>query len=134
MIASKPGAEDVEAMSNRQAWLNELYIYDGRDQSVTTKCTVYLLVLRKKYQQICGLMAKSLNGDTFHSQQAQENQTGEWITFKTVPWRQRSIVAKENVNSLSHAQSSSCEWCRRFCSSCAGISCRTQLPCTSIQN
>ena len=31
MIASKPGAEDVEAMNNRQAWLEELFFLDGRD-------------------------------------------------------------------------------------------------------
>ena len=32
MIAAKPGAEDIEAMRNRQAWINELYMYDGRDE------------------------------------------------------------------------------------------------------
>ncbi len=32
MIAGKPGAEDTEAMSNRMAWLKELYFFDGRDQ------------------------------------------------------------------------------------------------------
>ena len=32
MIASKPGAEDVEAMSNCMIWLEELYFFDGRDQ------------------------------------------------------------------------------------------------------
>ena len=32
MIPCKPGAEDVEAMNNRQAWMNELYMYDGRDK------------------------------------------------------------------------------------------------------
>ena len=32
MIASKPGAEDVEAMSNSMIWLEELYFFDGRDQ------------------------------------------------------------------------------------------------------
>tara|TARA_B100001778_G_scaffold280643_1_gene245462 strand:- start:588 stop:779 length:192 start_codon:yes stop_codon:yes gene_type:complete len=31
MIAGKPGAEDVEAMSNRMIWLEELYFLDGRD-------------------------------------------------------------------------------------------------------
>ena len=31
MIASKPGAEDVEAMNNRQEWLEELFFLDGRD-------------------------------------------------------------------------------------------------------
>ncbi len=31
MIPSKPGAEEVQAMSNRQAWLEELFYLDGRD-------------------------------------------------------------------------------------------------------
>ena len=32
MIPCKPGAEDTEAMSNRAAWLEELFFLDGRDQ------------------------------------------------------------------------------------------------------
>lgn len=32
MIPGKPGAEDVESMSNRTKWLEELYFLDGRDQ------------------------------------------------------------------------------------------------------
>ena len=32
MIASKPGAEDVQAMMARTLWLEELYFLDGRDQ------------------------------------------------------------------------------------------------------
>jgi len=32
MIASKPGAEDVQAMMSRTLWLEELYFLDGRDQ------------------------------------------------------------------------------------------------------
>ena len=31
MIPSKPGASDIEAMANRQAWLEELFFLDGRD-------------------------------------------------------------------------------------------------------
>ena len=33
MIASKPGAEDVQAMMARTLWLEELYFLDGRDQT-----------------------------------------------------------------------------------------------------
>ena len=33
MIPCKPGAEDVESMSNRTTWLEELYFLDGRDQA-----------------------------------------------------------------------------------------------------
>tara|TARA_Y100000287_G_C14038419_1_gene265116 strand:- start:181 stop:372 length:192 start_codon:yes stop_codon:yes gene_type:complete len=32
MIPCKPGAEDIESMSNRTKWLEELYFLDGRDQ------------------------------------------------------------------------------------------------------
>tara|TARA_R100000479_G_scaffold155276_1_gene91455 strand:+ start:40 stop:213 length:174 start_codon:yes stop_codon:yes gene_type:complete len=31
MIPAKPGAEDVEAMANRQKWIEELFFLDGRD-------------------------------------------------------------------------------------------------------
>jgi hypothetical protein len=32
MIASKPGASDVQAMAARVLWMNELFELDGRDQ------------------------------------------------------------------------------------------------------
>ena len=32
MIAGKPGAEDVQAMTARTLWLEELFFLDGRDQ------------------------------------------------------------------------------------------------------
>tara|TARA_Y100000361_G_scaffold133805_1_gene132360 strand:+ start:1481 stop:1642 length:162 start_codon:yes stop_codon:yes gene_type:complete len=50
MIAAKYGAEDVEAMSNRVKWLNELYLYDGRDKSDHKFHGVYT-GLASKYQQ-----------------------------------------------------------------------------------
>ena len=31
MIPCKPGAQDTEAMSNRQKWIEVLYLHDGRD-------------------------------------------------------------------------------------------------------
>ena len=31
MIASKPGAEDVQAMTARTLWMEELFFLDGRD-------------------------------------------------------------------------------------------------------
>ena len=31
MIPGKFGAEHIEAMSNRQRWIEELYLYDQRD-------------------------------------------------------------------------------------------------------
>tara|TARA_R100001086_G_scaffold68182_2_gene32180 strand:+ start:1218 stop:1391 length:174 start_codon:yes stop_codon:yes gene_type:complete len=33
MISCKPGAEDVVAERNKAAWLEELYLLDGRDQA-----------------------------------------------------------------------------------------------------
>jgi hypothetical protein len=53
MIASKPGAEDVEAMANRQRWLNELYMYDGRDKRDHPMHGLYT-GLAQKYQQFAG--------------------------------------------------------------------------------
>ena len=53
MIASKPGAEDIEAMNNRVAWLNELYLFDRRDDPVHPMHGVYT-GLAKKYQQFAG--------------------------------------------------------------------------------
>jgi len=31
MIPCKPGAEDIQAQANRQAWIEALYAHDGRD-------------------------------------------------------------------------------------------------------
>ena len=53
MIPSRPGAEDVEAMSNRVKWLNELYVYDGRGNRDHEMHGVYT-GLAKKYQQFRG--------------------------------------------------------------------------------
>ena len=53
MIASKPGAEDVQAMNNRVQWLNELYVYDGRDKRDHKFHGVYT-GLAGKYQQFQG--------------------------------------------------------------------------------
>ena len=53
MIASKPGASDVEAMNNRQAWMNELYMYDGRDKR-DHKMHGLFTGLAQKYQQFAG--------------------------------------------------------------------------------
>jgi hypothetical protein len=50
MIASKPGAEDCEAMSNRVKWLDELYFYDGRDKPDHPMHGIYT-GLARKYQQ-----------------------------------------------------------------------------------
>tara|TARA_R100001163_G_scaffold40536_1_gene30756 strand:+ start:266 stop:445 length:180 start_codon:yes stop_codon:yes gene_type:complete len=53
MIPAKPGAEDVEAMANRQAWLEELYMYDGRDKRDHPMHGLFT-GLAKKYQQFAG--------------------------------------------------------------------------------
>jgi len=53
MIAAKPGAEDLEAMANRQKWLEELYFYDGRDKR-DHKMHGLFTGLAQKYQQFIG--------------------------------------------------------------------------------
>lgn len=53
MIPNKPGAEDVEAMSNRVKWLNELYAFDRRDDPDHPMRGLYT-GLAKKYQQFAG--------------------------------------------------------------------------------
>jgi hypothetical protein len=53
MIPSKPGAEDIEVMANRQAWMFELYMYDGRDKRDHPMHGLYT-GLAQKYQQFAG--------------------------------------------------------------------------------
>jgi len=53
MIPCKPGAEDVEAMANRQAWLNCLYLHDERDKREHPLHGKYT-GLAQKYQQFIG--------------------------------------------------------------------------------
>lgn len=53
MIPNKPGAEDIEAMSNRVKWLNELYAFDRRDDPDHPMRGLYT-GLAKKYQQFAG--------------------------------------------------------------------------------
>ncbi len=53
MIPSKPGACDVEAMANRQKWLESLYFYDGRDKR-DHKMHGLFTGLAQKYQQFIG--------------------------------------------------------------------------------
>lgn len=50
MIPCKPGAEDVKSMASRQAWLNRLYLYDGRNKPEHPMHGVYT-GLAQKYQQ-----------------------------------------------------------------------------------
>lgn len=53
MIPSKPGAADIEAMNNRVAWLNELYLFDRRDDPAHPMHGIYT-GLARKYQQFAG--------------------------------------------------------------------------------
>lgn len=53
MISSQPGACDVEAMSNRVTWLNQLYLYDGRDKREHPQHGLFT-GLAQKYQQFTG--------------------------------------------------------------------------------
>lgn len=51
MIPSKPGAEDTQAMSNRQAWLVELFFLDGRDRKDHPQHGLFT-GLAQKYQSL----------------------------------------------------------------------------------
>jgi hypothetical protein len=51
MIPCKPGAEDVESMSNRTTWLEELYFLDGRDQADHPQRGLFT-GLSEKYQNL----------------------------------------------------------------------------------
>ena len=53
MIAAKPGASDVQAMGNRVAWLNCLYLHDKRDKREHPLHGKYT-GLAQKYQQFIG--------------------------------------------------------------------------------
>ena len=66
-------------------------------------------------------MAKSISGQNFVPSKPKKTRQGNGSHLNR-PMDGRSIVARENVSSLSNVQTSHCEWCRRF-SSCAGISC-----------
>ena len=51
MIASKPGAEDVQAMAARTLWLEELFFLDGRDQISHPRHGLFV-GLAEKYQNL----------------------------------------------------------------------------------
>jgi len=53
MIPNQPGACDVEAMSSRVTWLNQLYLYDGRDKREHPQHGLFT-GLAQKYQQFTG--------------------------------------------------------------------------------
>ena len=51
MIASKPGAEDVQAMAARTLWMEELFFLDGRDQISHPRHGLFV-GLAEKYQNL----------------------------------------------------------------------------------
>ena len=53
MIAAKPGAEDVQAMTARTLWMEELFFLDGRDKR-DHKMHGLFTGLAQKYQQFIG--------------------------------------------------------------------------------
>jgi hypothetical protein len=53
MMPCKPGAQDTEAMGNRQKWLDELYLFDRRDDPDHPMHGLYT-GLHQKYQQFIG--------------------------------------------------------------------------------
>ena len=50
MMPCKPGAQDTEAMGNRQKWIDELYLLDKRDDPSHPMHGLYT-GLHQKYQQ-----------------------------------------------------------------------------------
>ena len=54
MIPCKDGAEDIEAMSECPAWINELYMYDGRDKRDHPMHGLFTGLSFQKYQQFAG--------------------------------------------------------------------------------
>jgi|TARA_Y100000004_G_scaffold153313_1_gene176928 hypothetical protein len=53
MICASYGATDVAACRNRQRWLEELYMYDGRDKRDHPMHGLFT-GLARKYQQFAG--------------------------------------------------------------------------------
>ena len=53
LICATYGATDVVANNNRVQWLNELYLYDGRDKRDHTMHGLFT-GLARKYQQFAG--------------------------------------------------------------------------------
>jgi len=53
MICASHGASDVVASRNRVQWLNELYLYDGRDKRDHPMHGLFT-GLASKYQQFAG--------------------------------------------------------------------------------
>ena len=54
MIPCKPGAEDTEAMANRVAWLQMLFMLEGRDKADHPKRGLYTGLHRKHYSTFPG--------------------------------------------------------------------------------
>lgn len=53
MMPNKPGAEDIEAMANRQKWIEELYEFDRRDDPLHPMHGLYT-GLHQKYLHFRG--------------------------------------------------------------------------------
>jgi hypothetical protein len=47
MIPGKPGAEDVPVMRNKQAWIEALYKYEGRDDKGHPMHGLYTGLMKK---------------------------------------------------------------------------------------
>tara|TARA_R110000772_G_scaffold46080_4_gene105309 strand:- start:1375 stop:1545 length:171 start_codon:yes stop_codon:yes gene_type:complete len=47
MIPSKPGGEDIEVQANKQAWIEALYQYEGRDDKNHPMHGLYTGLMKK---------------------------------------------------------------------------------------
>lgn len=56
LISGKPGAEDIQVQANKQAWIEALYKYEGRDDKDHPMHGLYTGLMNKHYNTM------SING------------------------------------------------------------------------
>jgi hypothetical protein len=54
MICGKPGAEDIEANSNRVEWMEMLFMLEGRDNPDHPQCGLFTGLHRKHFSTFPG--------------------------------------------------------------------------------
>jgi len=54
MIPCKPGAEDLQAMNNRNTWMTMLFMLEGRDNPDHPQCGIYTGLHKKHFSTFPG--------------------------------------------------------------------------------
>jgi hypothetical protein len=54
MIPCKPGAEDLQAMNNRNTWMTMLFMLEGRDNPDHPQCGLYTGLHKKHFSTFPG--------------------------------------------------------------------------------